>query len=219
MKYVIILSAFLFTSLLSAQSVIDTTITLSDHTGNQEMVINVPDGAENLAVAIEGKVDGGSFEIELFDPKGQRQGGFQLNSSSDDYVVVRSGSHDDRNAKAKSKSKTKTKSKSKSSNSNSNSNSENDEDEETLISIRSGGKSTSISSGQGSMSVASGNGSVSISSNDGVSKVVTKGLGNGEGSAKGVMVESISKPDAGRWKLRIKSENVTGEIKLEVDHD
>lgn len=217
MKSVFVFAACLLAASLSAQSEIDTTITLSDHTGKSSISIDVPEGAEALAVVVEGLVQSGSIEIELFDPKGQRQSGFQLNSLSEDYLIVRHGDHDDRSATVKSKSKPKTKS--KSSNSNSNSNKDSNSDEETLISVRSGGKTTSIASGEGSVSVSSGNSSIAISSNDGVSKVVTKGLGSNGGAAKGVMVETIDNPGAGRWELRIQSENVSGEINLDVDHD
>jgi len=92
-------------------------------------------------------------------------------------------------------------------------------DEETIISVSSGGNTTSISSGSNSVEISSGGKGLSISSDGGVSVIKSNYTSDESSGAKGVMVESIDDPRSGRWMIKMKCEGVTGEVDLVISRD
>lgn len=229
----------------------DSTFVMENESGRTEIPVKVSSSTDVLAIAFDGRVSNGSIEIELRDPDGHREGGFQLNTSSNDYVTTRHSKHggsdvqstrsvirssgssmsvetstsSGKNGKSKSKSKSK---------SNSNSNSNSNSGSQSTSSSASGSTSDSGSGENSSTTVTTSSSSgetISVTSEDGEILTITKsGDGtseehsnhqnhHGSGEAKGTMIESISDPAPGIWKIILKTEDVTGRLKIAVEQN
>ena len=193
MKGILVAAIVLFTTALTAQS-IDTSFTWTNFTGTEAIKLNVESGTEDISIVFEGTVSQGSIDVDLMDPDGERQGGFQLNSSSNDFVTIRTSGIG-----------TSSTSTIKDSN-------------ETVVSIRSGGNSVEINEGAFSLTTEDGTG-INISSSGGVNIVEGHTAGSNDGEAKGVMVENISDPAKGTWTVKVRGENASGDIRLVLDKD
>lgn len=227
MKLAFCLSLTITLCSLNAQVILDSTIQLDNETGKMEIPIQVTNGADKLSVSFEGRVSSGSFEVELRDPDDQRQGGFQLNSSSDDYVKVKSSKKNSQNKKSSrneirsSSSSGKSKSsisittgdgKNKSKNSSKGSNSNDGEDSSISISNGAGsGQNISITS-------ASGQHVTTVVNDSSGSQTVGIQSQNGR-DAKGIMNNSISDPASGIWYIVVDTEDVTGRLEITVEQN
>lgn len=193
MKYLSIPVILLFTVSLFGQN-IDTTLNWDSFSGKDALKIDVPKGAEDLSLVFESEISTGSIEVSLIDPDGERQGGFQLNSSENDFVSVRSRS------------------------SGSNATEVIKDSNDTYINMRSGGNSLQINNNSFSLSTEDGVG-INISSDGGVSIIEGSAPGENSGVAKGVMVENFGDPMSGKWQIKMKGENVSGTVNLKISFD
>lgn len=173
---------------------IDTTLTWEAFSGRDAINIDVPKDAGDLSLVFESEISLGSIDVSLIDPDGERQGGFQLNASENDFVSVRSRSTGSSATEVIKDSN------------------------DTYVSVRSGGNSLEINDSSFSLTTEDGVG-INISNEGGVSIIEGSAPGEENGVAKGVMVENFGDPMPGKWKIKIKGEKVSGTVQLKISFD
>lgn len=207
---------------VSAQkTTLDTTLVLESLTQTWSVPVQINAGARDLSFGVEGEISTGSISLKIYDPNGKKQSGLQLKTSD--------GAVETGQSKAKARAK---------GGSGSSVTVETDSDGNTsTISISSGAGGTVVQS-SGKNSNENKNKNRNSSSSDGTTNEVTVTTGDGSAKvgtgttdhgrymytssysskgAKGVLHETIDRPTAGKWRVEIIAENVSGEVKLVVN--